>query len=88
MLDRSLIILLAALAAVFLVSAALIVHGTIYKTRWGINFISSIECPGCHLVRGIFRMPRNLRQFLWGGGTCPHCGLEVDKWQRPISQDR
>ena len=62
----------------------LVVHGTIFKTRWGINLSSPIECPGCHRMHGQIRTPRNLRQALWGGYTCDQCGLEVDKWNRPI----
>jgi hypothetical protein len=63
----------------------LVIYGTIFKTRWGINTASQIKCPRCGKVRGQFRTPRNLRQALWGGGTCDQCGLEVDKWNRPIS---
>jgi len=62
----------------------LVVHGTIFKTRWGINPTSQIQCPRCGEVRGQIRAPRNLRQALWGGGTCDRCGLEVDKWNRPM----
>ena len=37
--------------------------------RWGMNVnISEIKCPECgHQPRNI-RMPRTLRQALWGGG--------------------
>jgi hypothetical protein len=62
----------------------LTVHGSFYKTRWEINFGWSGECPTCHNHRRLFRIPRNFRQFLWGGGTCRRCGLEVDKWNRPV----
>jgi len=67
------------------VGMLLVIHGTIFKTRWGINTETQIECPGCHKLRGQIRTPRNLRQALWGGGTCDRCGLEVDKWNRPVS---
>jgi predicted RNA-binding Zn-ribbon protein involved in translation (DUF1610 family) len=62
----------------------LVVHGTVFKTRWGINTIGQFECPNCHKIHGQMRVPRNLRQTLWGGFTCDQCGLEVDKWNRPI----
>ena len=26
----------------------LVIHGAIFKTRWGINFEGQVECPGCH----------------------------------------
>jgi hypothetical protein len=67
------------------VGTLLVLHGTIFKTRWGINTDTQIECPGCHKLRGQIRTPRNLRQALWGGGSCDHCGLEVDKWNCPAS---
>jgi len=73
--------------AVIVLGTLLVVFGTMRKSRWGINPVSSIECPGCHRVGGPIRRPRNVRQFLWGGGTCPHCGLEVDKWNRPIVEN-
>jgi len=67
------------------VGMLLVVHGTIFKTRWGINTDTQVECPGCHKMRGQIRTPRNSKQALWGGSTCDHCGLEVDKWNRPAS---
>jgi hypothetical protein len=64
----------------------LVIHGTIFKTRWGVNTATEAECPGCHKMHGQIRIPRNLRQTLWGGFTCDECGLETDKWNRPISE--
>jgi hypothetical protein len=79
---------LMALVAVFFVLGTwmiiLIIHGSISKTRWGINFGWSGVCPACHNHRKMIRIPRNFRQFLWGGGTCGSCGLEVDKWNTPV----
>jgi hypothetical protein len=71
---------------VLAVGMFLVIHGTIFKTRWGINLTPRIECPRCHAARGTVRIPRNRSQALWGGGICERCGLEVDKWNRPISQ--
>jgi hypothetical protein len=73
------------LGAVLMAGMLLVIHGTIFKTRWGINAASEIQCPRCGKIRGQVRVPQNFRQALWGGGTCPQCGLEVDKWNRPIS---
>jgi hypothetical protein len=64
----------------------LVIHGTLFKTRWGINTDENIECPGCHNVHGQLRVPANLHQTLWGGSTCSNCGVEVDKWNRPLKQ--
>ena len=67
------------------VGVLLVVHGTIFRTRWGINTSSPIECPGCRKLHGQLRAPRSMRQAMWGGYTCDQCGFEVDKWNRPIS---
>jgi hypothetical protein len=66
----------------------LIIHGSIHKSRWGVNFGWSGECPNCCNRRNMIRIPRNIRQFLWGGGTYTHCGLEVDKWNRPFIPEK
>ncbi len=68
------------------VGMLLVIHGTIFKTRWGINTARQSECPSCHKTYGQIRIPRNLRQTLWGGFTCDQCGVETDKWNRPISK--
>jgi predicted RNA-binding Zn-ribbon protein involved in translation (DUF1610 family) len=73
------------LGAVILIGMFLVVHGTIFQTRWGINTATQIKCPRCGNMHGQIRTPRNLRQFLWGGYTCNQCGLQVDKWNRPTS---
>jgi hypothetical protein len=31
------------------------------------------------------RWPRNWRQRLWGGWTCPNCGCEVDRKGKKVS---
>ena len=71
--------------AILALGIIVLVLGTLFKTQWGINASRAIECPGCHQVHGQIRKPRNMRQALWGGFTCDHCGLEVDKWNRPVS---
>ena len=43
-----------------------------------------IICPNCKKPLPFVRVPKNLRQTLWGGSTCPYCGTEVDKWGREI----
>jgi DNA-directed RNA polymerase subunit RPC12/RpoP len=77
---------LTVMGAILGVGTVLVVCGTIFKTRWGINFARQIQCPYCVDVRGQIRPPRNRQQVLWGGYTCSKCGLEVDKWNRPISK--
>jgi hypothetical protein len=47
--------------------------------RWGINFRRA-HCANCHAAQPLVRRPRNERQAMWGGTTCPQCGAELDKW--------
>ena len=75
-----------AVATVLGIGLLVVLHGTIFKTTWGINPASSFECPRCHATQSALRAPRNKRQVLWGGYTCQHCGIEVDKWNRPLSK--
>jgi hypothetical protein len=53
--------------------------------RWGIN-TSTVVCPKCGTTFPKVRKPANLRQALWGGGTCKNCSCEVDKWGKEINK--
>jgi transposase len=44
----------------------------------------SVTCPRCGVAQIGIRKPANLRQFLWGGYTCPGCGAELDRWGKPV----
>ena len=86
--DTSFILLVSALGLAVMagltVLAALTIHGTIRKRgRWGINF-GHVHCKHCDEPMPPIRVPANFRQAMWGGWTCPRCGLEVDKWGEPI----
>ena len=48
------------------------------KGRWGIN-LERENCPDCGEPMPRIRRPRSIKQALWGGGTCPQCGCEMDK---------
>ncbi len=61
-----------------------VIYGTIAKNRWGIN-LDPVSCPRCHTPFPQIRKPQNIRQSLWGGGTCVKCEAEVDKWGRELS---
>lgn len=39
---------------------------------------SSRQCPCCGAELARIRMPKNIRQFLWGYQTCLKCGCEID----------
>lgn len=61
----------------------LVVVGTMRKNRWGVN-IEPLACPQCGQSLARVRVPRSLKQSLWGGLTCDKCGVEVDKWGRML----
>lgn len=63
----------------------LIVVQTIRREgRWGMN-LKPTSCPECQTPAPAFRTPKNARQAMWGGWTCERCGLELDKWGRPVA---
>jgi hypothetical protein len=75
--------LLAVIFAVLAIGAVLVIHGTLAKNRWGINF-ESVACPRCGTPAPRRRVPQSLREELWGGWTCRNCGVRVDKWGREL----
>lgn len=69
---------------IFLVPLALVVHGSIVRNRWGINF-ARVVCPSCGTPAPLVRSPDSMQQGLWGGFTCRACGTGMDKWGRQVS---
>src|SRR5262245_56526779 len=68
------------------IGGVLIVRDTIRRRgNWGINF-RPVFCPECREPAPTIRAPKNWRQALWGGCTCAECGLEYDKWGRPVGE--
>ena len=43
------------------------------------------KCPACATPVPKFRKPASTRQMLWGGWTCPKCGIELDRRGRARS---
>jgi len=76
------------LAAVLLIGFVLVVVGTLRKNRWGVN-TAQLTCPNCggRLLNRV-RAPKTISQALWGGSTCNGCGLDLDKWGRPVNRPR
>jgi len=64
----------------FFISSAITKKGKI-----GIN-LSLVKCPKCGVQFSAVRVPKNMRQLLWGGGTCQNCGCETDKWGNEIKK--
>ena len=53
------------------------------RSKLGVN-LKEVKCPECGTVQPKVRRPKNLRQAMWGGWTCPTCGCEMDKWGNKI----
>ena len=81
---RSSMTALAVIIGVLGVGMALVIYGTVTKNRWGIS-LEAVSCPRCTTVLPHVRRPRSLHQAIWGGYTCPTCGVEVDKWGREVA---
>ena len=82
-----LMLVLIVFLAILVVGCALsvwVVLGTLRKTRAGIN-VNRIVCPRCGAPQPAIRKPKSVRQAMWGGSTCPQCGLEMDKWGRAVA---
>ena len=71
--------------AILLAAVVRVVIGTLRKDKWGIN-LKRTYCPRCGEKIPSVRKPAGRQQALWGGGTCPKCGCEVDKWGREVEK--
>lgn len=79
----ALVILIVACGLGVIAIAAILVHGTVTKSKMGINLDPS-KCSRCQTSMPSVRVPKSFRQAMWGGWTCPNCGCEIDKWGREI----
>jgi len=52
-------------------------------SKWGIN-LSTVNCPSCKTKQPAIRIPKNFKQFLWGGHICSSCNAEMDKFGNVI----
>jgi hypothetical protein len=37
------------------------------------------KCPDCGTPLPKFRTPQSPKQAMWGGWTCPKCGIDIDR---------
>ncbi len=51
--------------------------------KMGIH-LKGVICPKCKEKAPLVRVPKHLKQMLWGGWTCANCGCEMDKYGNPI----
>lgn len=78
------ILVVASLPIAGVVLMILLIRGTARETKMGVNFTPPSMCPKCNAPLPAIRAPKNVRQMLWGGWTCSGCGVELDKWGRPV----
>jgi hypothetical protein len=55
------------------------------KGRFGIN-LQKVLCPKCGSAAPAIRQSANLSQTLWGGWSCPQCGIEIDNGETKLNQ--
>ena len=82
----TLVTALAAFVPIIVIAAVVVIAIWPKKGRWGIN-LSKVFCPKCAEPMPMIRRPRNERQRLWGGWTCPKCGCEMDKYGVDINDE-
>lgn len=44
-----------------------------------------VICPKCKTKLPYFRIPKSLKQAIWGGHTCPKCKTELDQFGNIIN---
>jgi hypothetical protein len=72
------------LGLLVLFGVILVLYGTSVRNKWGVN-VKAAHCIKCDASAPNVRIPKNLREFLWGGWTCHSCGTRVDKWGSEIT---
>lgn len=75
------------LALLLFVGCVLVTVGTFRRNKWGIN-TSRVVCPSCGNTIAPARVPKTLKQALWGGATCDKCSADIDKWGRQLAHRR
>jgi transposase len=48
-----------------------------------LNF-RTVLCPKCGRTMPFLRLPRSLRQLLFGGWTCRSCGCRMNRWGEKV----
>ena len=77
------------MTALFLAIVASVVTLLLIAKFWprsgkmGIN-LKAVQCPSCGAPQPAVRVPRSLREVLWGGWTCSKCRCQMDKYGASI----
>ena len=59
---------------------AVLVVGTVRRGR------RPVHCPSCVTPMSALRRPLFRSPMLFGGWMCPHCGTQMDRWGRDVSE--
>jgi hypothetical protein len=54
------------------------------RSRAHLRAVTQRKCPNCGQPLPSVRVPKTTGQALWGGWTCPNCGVELDRSGRMI----
>jgi hypothetical protein len=68
-------------APVFPMLMGLIAFGILSKAN-----LTAPNCPTCNTQQPAIRKPASLRQTIFGGWTCAHCGTEINRHGYPIGK--
>jgi hypothetical protein len=86
LLSLFLIVLGLTVAGLLITGVVFIIRDTVrQRGGWGLP-LELPSCARCGESAPLVRTPASLRQALWGGWTCGRCGLENDKWGRPLKE--
>lgn len=53
------------------------------QSKFAIN-LDKVFCPKCDEKMPALRIPKNIKQLMWGGGICPKCACKMDKFGKEI----
>jgi DNA-directed RNA polymerase subunit RPC12/RpoP len=53
--------------------------------KWDIN-LDKVLCPECGSRQPALRIPKNVKQLMWGGWVCEKCSCKMDKHGNKITE--
>ena len=53
------------------------------KKKKDVNLFE-VKCPKCGKKQKFVRVPKDIKEAVWGGYTCPNCGCKMDKFGKEI----
>lgn len=55
------------------------------NNKWDIN-LDKVLCPECGSKQSMLRIPKNLKQLMYGGWSCEKCSCKMDKHGNKIPE--